>query len=102
MGYPPNPDQLGDIGADVTGWLQNFRNEAANIQTETQQLAAKIANAGNVAVRVSNQATGAAAGAKVGASTGSVIPASVTEAIAKIPTPVLYGAGLFALYKLFK
>jgi hypothetical protein len=102
MGYPPNPDQLGDIGTDVTGWLQNFRDEAANIQEQTQLLAQKIANTGNVAVRVSNQVTGAAAGAKAGASTGGAIPASITEAIAKIPTPVLYGAGVFALYKLLK
>ena len=82
---------VGDISTDIADRLELFNEATRDIQTGAQQLAAKITSAGNAAVRISNQATGAAAGAKVGAQTGSAVPASVSEAIARVPKPVLYG-----------
>lgn len=101
MGYPRQA-RLGDIGTDVQNWLMNLNSATSDIQEGTQQLAQKIAGAGNVAVRVSHQVTGAAAGAQAGAQTGGALPVSVSDAIAKIPPPVLYAAGAFILYKLLK
>lgn len=94
--------RVGDIGTDITDRLTLLNQAAQDIQTGAQQLAQKLTTVGNAAVRVSNQTTGAAAGAKVGATTGGLIPASVSEAIAKVPTPVLYGAVGLLLYKLIK
>lgn len=94
--------RVGDISTDITDRLTLLNQAARDIQSGAQQLAQKLTNAGNTAVRISNQTTGAAAGAKVGAQTGGAVPASVSEALAKVPTPVLYGAGVLLLYKLLK
>jgi hypothetical protein len=90
--------QLGDIGSDIANWLDNFRQQTANIQTATRQLGQKVAGAGDVTVRVSNAATGAAAGAQA----GSQLPVSdpIAALLAQIPKPVLYGGAALLAYKL--
>jgi len=90
---------VGDISTDVTDRLTLLNQAAKDIQTGFDQLAQKLTSAGNAAVRVSNQTTGAAAGAKVGATTGGIVPANVSELIAKVPTPVLYGGIAYILYR---
>lgn len=97
MGYPQRA-QLGDFASDITDALTNLRTTAADIQTGTAQLAQKLSNAGNVAVRVSNTVTGAAAGAKVGAVSGASVP--VDNPLKLIPTPVWVGAGIILLLAL--
>lgn len=95
MGYPTRQARLGDFASDITDALTNLRTTAADIQTGTQQLAQKLTGAGNVAVKVSNTVTGAAAGAKIGAASGSQIP--VDNPLKLIPTPVWYGLGILTL-----
>ena len=91
MGYP-NTARLGDIGSDITGWLTNLNQETRNLQTDAQQLAAKIVGAGNAAVQAGNTVTGAAAGAKTGAQAGASVPVTnPLAALAQLPTPVKYG-----------
>jgi hypothetical protein len=93
MGYAP--DNLGDFATEVTDALTNLRTTAADIQTGANVLAQKLTQAGNIAVRVSNTATGAAAGAKVGAESGSRVP--VDNPLKLVPTPVWVAAGIVAL-----
>lgn len=97
MGYPRQA-RLGDFSTEIVDALTNLRTTAGDIQTGANQLAQKLQQAGNVAVRVSNQTTGAVAGAKVGAQTGGAFP--VTNVLNQIPKPVLYG-GVAALAYLF-
>lgn len=95
----PRRQQLGD---SPTEYLTAIQQAAGDIQTGFQQLASKLTSAGNAAVKISNQTTGAAAGAKVGAQTGGLIPASVSQAIASVPKPVLYGGLALLLYRAFR
>ena len=57
---------LGDVTDEIVDGLARLRDLATRVQQGGDVLAAKIANAGDVAVRLSNAATGAAAGAKAG------------------------------------
>jgi hypothetical protein len=104
MGYTRSrrAARLGDISTEIVDRLTALNQASRDVQTGTQQLAQKLTSAGNAAVRVSNQATGAAAGAKAGASAGGILPASVSEALANIPQPVLYGGAALLLWKLFR
>lgn len=99
MGYPSR-GQLGDFSTEIADALANLRNAASTFQTGAQQLSTKLNQAGASAVKLSNQATGAAAGAKVGAQTGGILPTSVQDALRQVPTPVWYGVAALVLYKL--
>lgn len=98
MGYR----QLGDISQDVTDRLTLLQQAANTIQTGFNELADKLRTSGSTAVRVSNATTGAAAGAKAGATAGAELPTSVVDALAAIPAPVKYGAGLYLLYRILR
>lgn len=92
MAYPNA--RLGDVASDITDALYNLRTTASDIQTGANQLAQKLTQAGNVAVKISNTATGAAAGAKIGAQSGAAAP--VDNPLKLIPTPVWIGAAILA------
>lgn len=96
---PRRRQQLGD---SPTEYLTAIQQAAGDVQTGFQQLASKLTSAGNAAVKISNQTTGAAAGAKVGAQAGGFLPPSVSSALASVPKPVLYGGLALLLYRAFR